>query len=396
MVQVVGEFKYFPMKLIDPEFGDPLTDLIIELDHQRQFRLEGTTPIELFIQFKQVFHLLESLASARIENNRTTVAELIDNELEQPKHRDSQYLEIINIEKTMEFIESLMSDEGFNAAIGHNLMREIHKRVTAGLPVSKEGDTTPGEYRKGYVSITNAEHSPPPPGDVFSYMDELIQFYNQQDQPKYDLLKIALAHHRFAWIHPFSNGNGRTVRLMTYAMLLNAGFRVGGKTPVTRMLNPAAVFCSDRDVYYRKLSEADTGTKEGLLQWCRYVLEGLKTELKKIDRLLDYEYVKTEILKPAVTELHRKNGISDQEGKILMFVIDRTEPVQNKDIRGLLEPVSQVHVSRIISDLKERKLLVPTVESERKYFINLNRSPLMRDIIRQLDKNDFLPMRGEI
>jgi len=41
------------------------------------------------------------------------------------------------------------------------------------------------------------------------------QFINKLDRPKYSLLKIAIAHHRFVWIQPFNNGNGRTVHLFT-------------------------------------------------------------------------------------------------------------------------------------------------------------------------------------
>ena len=56
-------------------------------------------------------------------------------------------------------------------------------------------------------------------------MQELIDFVNKEDTPKYDLLKIAIAHHRFVWIHPFENGNGRVVRLFTYALLLKFVFK---------------------------------------------------------------------------------------------------------------------------------------------------------------------------
>ena len=77
-------------------------------------------------------------------------------------------------------------------------------------------------------------------------MSELIRFLSQNNPPKYDLIKIALAHHRFTWVHPFNNGNGRTVRLFTYALLLKFGFDVqqGG-----RVLNPTAIFCNNRETY---------------------------------------------------------------------------------------------------------------------------------------------------
>jgi hypothetical protein len=46
-----------------------------------------------------------------------------------------------------------------------------------------------------------------------------------------DFIKVALSHHRFGWIHPFRNGNGRVVRLLTYLLLIKYGFNVktGGR-----------------------------------------------------------------------------------------------------------------------------------------------------------------------
>lgn len=55
-----------------PDFTSPLMDVMLELNHLRRFRLEGTTPPWLFFQLKAIFHLLESIGSARIEGNRTT------------------------------------------------------------------------------------------------------------------------------------------------------------------------------------------------------------------------------------------------------------------------------------------------------------------------------------
>jgi len=37
------------------------------------------------------------------------------------------------------------------------------------------------------------------------------------------VIAVAAAHHRFVWIHPFYDGNGRVVRLMSHAMLKRLG-----------------------------------------------------------------------------------------------------------------------------------------------------------------------------
>lgn len=81
---------------------------------------------------------------------------------------------------------------------------------------------------------------------IDEYMYKLFDFINNEDGAKYDLLKIATAHHRFVWIHPFTNGNGRTVRLFTYAMLVKLGFNVSAG----RILNPTDIFCNNRKDYY--------------------------------------------------------------------------------------------------------------------------------------------------
>lgn len=51
-------------------------------------------------------------------------------------------------------------------------------------------------------------------------MHELVEFINRDDKSQYDLIKVALVHHRFGWIHPFGNGNGRTVRLLILCIVI--------------------------------------------------------------------------------------------------------------------------------------------------------------------------------
>ena len=212
----MAEFKHFDLKLVEPIFNSPLTDLIIELDYLRKKPLGGTTHPMIFFQLKNIFHTLESIGSARIEGNRTTLAEYIETKISQEEDiKDEKIIEIQNMEKAMEFIDTNIHTYPINRMF----LSELHKMVVVGLSPQKEGDQTPGEYRMKNVSITGATHKPPDYTQVSTMMQELLDFIAFAHPSKYDLLKTAISHHRFVWVHPFGNGNGRTVRLFTYAML---------------------------------------------------------------------------------------------------------------------------------------------------------------------------------
>jgi Fic family protein len=284
----------------------------------------------------------------------------------------------------MTFIEENIKDRPIDRAF----ISEIHKMIVEGLPQppAGEGDRTPGDYRRTELKIHNAVHLPPQSFTVDTYMDELFQFINQPTAPKYDLLKAAIAHHRFVWVHPFGNGNGRTVRLFTYAMLVKTGFNVN----VGRIINPTAVFCSNRNNYYSKLAEADTGTDEGILSWTGYVLEGLKEEIIKIDKLLDYTYLKKEILLPAISHSLERKYITDIESKILKKAADK-QLIQAADVREFFNGKANSEISRQIKKLIDKKMLVPEEIGARKYVMRFDNNYLLRGIVRALGQKGFLP-----
>jgi Fic family protein len=216
-------FNHHPLRLLNPTFSSPLLDVVTELEHLRRLEMRGTTPLPVFLQLKQVFHLLESLASARIEGNHTTLADYVEAKVAEPSAdapgsgalfapNPEPLREIDNIEAAMRQIEANVQP---GAPITEHLLRGLHAMTVQDL--SREGDRSPGAYRSGMVQIAQAQHLPPDPAQVGAYMAELMDFINHNDAPKYDLMKVALAHHRFAWIHPFGNGNGRVVRLLTYS-----------------------------------------------------------------------------------------------------------------------------------------------------------------------------------
>ncbi|MEA5138257.1 Fic family protein [Arcicella rigui] len=380
-----AKFNHYDLKLVEPAFNSSLTDLVIELDYLRKKSLGGSTHPKVFFQLKHIFHTLESIGSARIEGNNTTIAEYIETKLIETKTVPQGIKEIQNIEKAMAFIEENVEDYPINRFF----ISEMHKMIVDGLlpPPNGEGDYTPGEYRKVNLKIQKSSHQPPDFLKVEEYMTELFDFIAKEDSPKYDLIKAAIAHHRFVWIHPFGNGNGRTVRLFTYAMLVKTGFNVN----VGRIINPTAVFCSNRNDYYSNLSEADKGTEAGLLIWIEYVLKGLKEEIEKIDKLSDYDFLRKEILLPAIAHSLDRKYITDNEAKILKKVVEK-QVVQAGDLKAFFIGKVDAEVSRQIRKLVDKKMLIPEKDGTRKYVIRFDNNYLLRGIIQSLGEKGFLPV----
>lgn len=380
-----SKFKHIDLKLIKPDFGSNLTKLILDLDYLRKRKIEGTTCPVLFYQLKKIFHLMESIGSLRIEGNRTTLIEYVEQKIDNKNDKKNEnVLEIENNEKALSFIDENID----RIKIDRAFLSHIHIILTKNLSIPSigEGSRNPGDYRKINVVIHGSSHCPPESVLVNSYMDELIKFINNDDPPQYDLLKVAIAHHRFSWIHPFDNGNGRVVRLLTYAMLIKSGFKVDVGQ---RILNPVAIFCNDREKYYKYLSTADSGNDEDILEWCEYVLSGLKNEINKIDNLLDYKFLREKIFLPSLNLARDKRYINDNEFKILQLAVNK-QIISAGDIKTLFPDKIPAEISRMIRRLKEKGILQSDSNNVRKYIFSFENNYLLRCIIEMLRNQNFI------
>lgn len=371
----------FSLRLVSPDFDSQLTDTLIELNHLRKLRLGGSTAPWTFFQLKNIFHILESVGSARIEGNRTTISEYIERKIARQERSNERFSEIANVEAAMDFIEESL-DEG--SEITHRFIRELHHIVVGDLV--QEGDRTPGAYRTWNVEISQSSHVPPDHIQVQSLMDELVRFINKKVSDKYDLLQTALAHHRFTWIHPFGNGNGRVVRLLTYALLIKYGFNVkDGK-----ILNPTAVFCNDRDLYYEKLSEADRGDDAALLSWCDYVLTGILDEVTKVNKLLDFDYLYHKILVPTINLGSEQGYINKDEARVLNIGIKK-QKFKASELNGVLNELTTRQKTHLISKMKESGFIQPLKQNGRTYCVSFMNNYLMRSLIQVLEREAFIP-----
>lgn len=80
----------------------------------------------------------------------------------------------------------------------------------------------PGEFRDGEVEV--GRHVPPAASALPRFLARFEEAYNPERLSKVRrVVSIAASHHRFVWIHPFYDGNGRVARLMSHAMLKRMG-----------------------------------------------------------------------------------------------------------------------------------------------------------------------------
>lgn len=385
-------FTHFDLRLLNPAFDSPLVDVLTELEHLRRLRLTGSTPEPVFFQLKHVFHILESLGSARIEGNHTTLADYVESTVNADTDVSAAdpLCEIANIEQAMAYVEQAMEQ---GSPLSEHFIRELHALTVSQL--QREGDKTPGAYRTTPVVIAQSAHLPPDAVQVPGYMQELVAFINQGDAPKYDLIKVALAHHRFGWIHPFGNGNGRVVRLLTYALMIKYGFNVTSTAAGGRVLNPTAVFCNDREKYYALLSRADTGTPQALEDWCIYVLQGVLVELQKVDRLTQYDYLTSKILLPALAYASARAFITPQEEAVLKAAVT-AGVAKAGDLSGAMPKLNATQRTYQVRKLVERKLLQPIAPNSRQYTLGFDNNYLIRGVIHALAQEGFIsaPLQG--
>ncbi len=369
---------------IKPDFNSELTSTLFQMESLRNKFISGDTPLWLFYDLKDTLHLLESLNSARIEGNHTTLIEAI-NEATKTDTNDKpgeELAELINIQNAINYIEENLQE---NDKITSTFIRELHSITVKGL--TRDGSHKPGAFRTGDVVIANSFCVVSTPQAIPGDIAELVDYINADHEKKEDVIRIACAHHRFVQIHPFDNGNGRTARLLTYAMLIKYGFLKKKKT----LLNPSSIFCMDRQKYYDMLAKADTGSREGIEEWCGYVASGILGEIDKMFRLLDRDFAVKNLIIPAIKESRRDEHLSEKEYRILMIATEK-DIIQASDVASIFgaTPSDKVKCSRFLSNMVEKGLLLRPPKAPKKYVARFFNKSLLPYVMAAMGENGLI------
>ena len=149
-----------------------------------------------------------------------------------------EHFEVVNHHEAIDFIIKL-------AKIGYKI-NERDILDTHSLVLEKIQKEWAGRYRTSGVRIGGANFVPPNALKVSDLIQELMDWVNATED-LHPLVRATVFHHRFVYIHPFFDGNGRTVRLLFNLLLMKDGYP------------PAVILKNDRKKYYDALNKANKG-----------------------------------------------------------------------------------------------------------------------------------------
>ena len=206
--------------------------------------LRAARPLQLSAiqQIKEVLQLEWTYNSNSIEGNTLSLREtqMVLQEGVTIKGKSlREHFEAKNHEDAIELLYALANK---NKTLSASSILDVHSLVLRAI----EKDFA-GRLRNGAVRIAGANFIPPNANKVSDLLDELVAFVVFNPLRLNTIELATVFHHRFVWIHPFFDGNGRTVRLLMNLLLLKEGFP------------PAIILKNDRKKYYDALNQANNG-----------------------------------------------------------------------------------------------------------------------------------------
>jgi Fic family protein len=217
----------------------------------------------------------------------------------EPKQRDLQLEAVAHIH-----VQKLI-DEGRDPDVwpaSESYARWLHREFCSRLPESmlwvENPDTgeqlpvLPGECREHDVIV--GRHVPPQPEQLGRFLSRFDAAYASPHLSNLRKVQaVGAAHHRFLWIHPFLDGNGRVARLMAHALLKRLG--VG-----TSLWSVARGLARSQTDYKALLMQADGPregdrdgrgnlTQRGLIAFCQFFLDRSIDQVRFMSNLLEPE-----------------------------------------------------------------------------------------------------------
>jgi Fic family protein len=292
----------------------------------------------------QVTLVKGALATTAIEGNTLTEDQargILDGSYKAPPSRQYQEQEVRNLLEALSGLHSRIVS-GENMKLTSDSISEFNLQILKGTQLRP--DVVPGKTRTGPVVV--GHYRAAPAEDVEYLLDRLVEwlngptFVNEDPEIQFALIlaKAIYAHLYLAWIHPFGDGNGRTARLVEFAILAGCGH-----VPV-----PAAHLLSNhynltRDHYYREL---DLASKPGhsTLGFLSYAIEGFIDGIREAIEMVRYQQIQV----AWVNYVHERftslpNTEASARQRALVLAMPMGKAVRRDDLEGLTPKIAKLY-----------------------------------------------------
>lgn len=249
------------------ETSEAITDVIADLSAASAKLGVGLHP-RTAANLADLVRLMNTYYSNLIEGHNTRpkdIARALKGQLDQDEGRRNLQLEAAAHVRVQTEIDGLAAEGKLGEPASVEFIKWLHLEFYRGAPEemlrirgkAAEFIMTPGAWRsEPQHDVAVSRHVPPSSDRVDDFMRYFEQRYAFKPlKTAGRIMAIAAAHHRFNYIHPFPDGNGRVSRLMSHAMAQLAGIGSHDLWSISRGLARGLKTPSE---YKRMMDLADT------------------------------------------------------------------------------------------------------------------------------------------
>ena len=304
-----------------------ITELVYELNHLRFSKV-------VLAELEKNANEISVFSSTSIEGNPLPITEVKKILKNKPEHARDSEKEVLNYNKALvDLKDNVKKEISFN----FSFILGVHKKVTDGLVPKFDC----GKVRQKPVFVNDpivrkTIYWPPDHNEAGDLLKELV-FFVKRNKNLDPLLLAGIFHKQFVIVHPFIDGNGRTVRLLTQVLLASLGLDLFDLFSFENYYNKNVQkyfeMVGVKGNYYDIHEDVD------FTLWLEYFTDGIIDELLRVQKELNKQNIppETEIktYHKSIIRFIEENGfIRDSDYAKLT---ERARSTRNVDFKKLID-----------------------------------------------------------
>jgi Fic family protein len=263
--------------------------------------------------------------------------------------RDRDIQEVINYRNVILLLEELREKRGGYSV---DMLIDIYRETVKDI-VSKEKLGV----RKTQVVIKEEGtgkviFEPPAFVEVTYLLDDFFKWLNSEESREiHPILRAGVCHYTLVTIHPFVEGNGRSIRAFATLFLMRE------KYDIKRFFALEEHFDNDLASYYEAFKEVDSKHKDiakrDLTSWLEYFTKVVAIELTKVKEKVR----KISIDSRLRLKVGKQVALTERQMKLIEYLSEHTSVVM-RDLREVFSMISEDTILRDIKDLMKKGIIV--------------------------------------